>query len=114
MTGRRRFARVVSAVERVVTLDAGEPVAGAYAGGLLRWFGGGNAGLSQGIDASDGATVTLRAAPAFAVAAGTLVEMSEGCDKSFATCVARFGNGVNFRGEPHLPGIDLLTRYPGG
>ncbi|WP_294216175.1 DUF2163 domain-containing protein [uncultured Sphingomonas sp.] len=114
MAGRRRFARVVSAVERVVTLDAGEPVAGAYAGGVLRWFGGGNAGLSQGIDASDGATVTLRAAPAFAVATGTLVEVSEGCDKSFATCVARFGNGVNFRGEPHLPGIDLLTRYPGG
>ena len=114
MAGRRRFARVVSVVERVVTLDAAEPVAGAYAGGLLRWFGGGNAGLSQGIDASDGATVTLRAAPAFAVAAGTLVEVSEGCDKSFATCVARFGNGANFRGEPHLPGIDLLTRYPGG
>lgn len=114
MAGRRRFARVVSAVERVVTLDSGEPVAGAYAGGLLRWFGGGNAGLSQGIDASDGATVTLRAAPTFAVAAGTLVEVSEGCDKSFTTCVARFGNGANFRGEPHLPGIDLLTRYPGG
>ena len=56
--------------------------------------------------------VTPDAAPN-AVAAGTLVEVSEGCDKSFATCVARFGNGANFRGEPHLPGIDLLTRYPG-
>jgi hypothetical protein len=30
-----------------------------------------------------------------------------------ATCGGRFGNALNFRGEPYLPGIDLLTRYPG-
>jgi uncharacterized phage protein (TIGR02218 family) len=55
--------------------------------------------------------VTLRDVPAFVVAAGTRVEMTEGCDKRFATCIGRFGNAVNFRGEPHLPGNDLLTRY---
>lgn len=112
--GRRRFVRVLGVGDRVVTLDAAEPVAGAYAGGTLRWFGGANGGLAQAVDASAGATLTLRAAPAFAVAAGTLVEVIEGCDKSLATCAARFGNAANFRGEPHLPGIDLLTRYPGG
>jgi len=114
MAGRRRFARVVAVADRVVTLDAAEPVAGAYAGGVLRWFGGANGGLVQAIDLSAGTSVTLRAAPAFAVAAGALVELVEGCDKSFATCTARFGNAANFRGEPHLPGVDLLTRYPGG
>ena len=118
MGGRRRFARVIAVDEGVVTVDMPEPVAGGYAGGLLRWFGGGNAGMAQAIDASEavgaGTRVTLRAAPAFAVAAGTLVEVIEGCDKSFATCAGRFGNAANFRGEPHLPGIDLLTRYPGG
>ena len=41
------------------------------------------------------------------------VELIEGCDKSLATCAARFGNAANFRGEPYLPGMDLLTRYPG-
>lgn len=111
---RRRFAGVVAAADRVVTLDAVEPAPGAYAGGMLRWFGGGNAGLGQAVDASDGAQVTLRDPPRFAVAPGALVELIEGCDKSFATCHARFGNAANFRGEPHLPGIDLLTRYPGG
>ncbi|WP_282098078.1 phage portal protein [Sphingomonas sp. S2M10] len=25
----------------------------------------------------------------------------------------QIGNAVNFRGEPFLPGTDLLTRYPG-
>ena len=57
--------------------------------------------------------VTLARAPMLAVVSGVLVELSEGCDRSLATCAARFGNAVNFRGEPYLPGIDLLTRYPG-
>lgn len=57
--------------------------------------------------------MTLRSAPALPVVAGDLVELIEGCDKSLATCAARFTNAVNFRGEPYLPGIDLLTRYPG-
>lgn len=112
--GRRRFALVTGVVERVVTLDAREPVPGAYAGGRLRWFGGANGGLEQAVDASTGAQVTLRGPPAFAVVPGALVEVIEGCDKSLATCAGRFGNAANFRGEPHLPGIDLLTRYRGG
>jgi uncharacterized phage protein (TIGR02218 family) len=114
LAGRRRFAQVVAGAGRSLTLDRAEPLAGAYAGGSLRWFGGGNAGLVQAIDASDGVQVTLRRVPAFAVAAGALVELTEGCDKSLATCATRFANAANFRGEPHLPGIDLLTRYPGG
>lgn len=112
MAGRRRFARVVAADGAVLTLDASEPAAGAYAGGRLRWLSGGNSGLEDAIGVSAGTTVTLRREPRFA-AAGALVEVSEGCDKSIATCAARFGNAANFRGEPYLPGIDLLTRYPG-
>lgn len=114
MAGRRRFARVVAVEGPVMTLDTEEPLAGAFASGLLRWISGGNAGLSSAIAASDGARVTLRSAPHHAIVPGTLVELTEGCDKSIATCAARFGNALNFRGEPYLPGIDLLTRYPGG
>ncbi|WP_431469428.1 DUF2163 domain-containing protein [Sphingosinithalassobacter sp. LHW66-3] len=113
MAGRRRFARVVSADAEVLTLNAPEPSADAYGHGRLRWFGGGNCGLEDAVARSDGATVTLRAPPRFDPV-GALVELSEGCDKRLATCAGRFGNAVNFRGEPYLPGIDLLTRYPGG
>ena len=52
-------------------------------------------------------------AAACSIPCGALVELIEGCDKSIATCAARFANAANFRGEPYLPGIDLLTRYPG-
>ncbi|MBW6528768.1 DUF2163 domain-containing protein [Sphingomonas sp. RHCKR7] len=113
MAARRRFARVAAAAGTAVTLDREEPVAGAYAGGVLRWFGGDNGGLVSAVAASAGAGVTLEQAPPHAVAAGTLVELVEGCDKLLATCAGRFGNAVNFRGEPYVPGNDLLMRYPG-
>lgn len=113
MAGRQRFASVVSVSGRVVTVEAAEPVANAYGGGLVRWFGGVNSGLEGAIASSDGTVVTLRTEPAFAALPGDLVALIEGCDKSLATCAARFGNARNFRGEPYLPGVDLLTRYPG-
>ncbi|WP_019961418.1 DUF2163 domain-containing protein [Woodsholea maritima] len=34
----------------------------------------------------------------------------QSCDKRFETCQARFANGVNFRGMPHMPGNDVLLR----
>lgn len=85
----------------------------AYAYGRLRWLSGANAGLAGDIMSSAGTEIQLREAPVFAAAVGDLVELSEGCDRSFATCRMRFANAINFRGEPHLPGNDLLTRYPG-
>jgi len=113
MAGRRGFVRVVSVAGVDVTLDVSEPVANGWGGGALRWLGGANCGLESAVARSAGAVATLRVLPPFAIAPGTLVEIGEGCDKSVATCAARFGNVANFRGEPYLPGIDLLTRYPG-
>lgn len=34
------------------------------------------------------------------------------CDKRWATCRAKFGNGANFRGFPDIPGDDFLTAIP--
>jgi len=113
MAGRRRFARVTGVADNVVTLDGGESVPNAYGGGRLRWIGGANSGLEDAIARSEGAAVTLRRPPRFE-GTGTLVELIQGCDKRIATCSTRFGNAANFRGEPYLPGLDLLTRYPGG
>jgi len=113
MAGRRCRARVVAADGAAIVLDRAEPAAGAWTGGRLRWFGGANGGMESAVAAADGVAVVLAAAPAFAVTAGVLVEVEEGCDKSIATCAGRFANAANFRGEPFLPGIDLLTRYPG-
>jgi uncharacterized phage protein (TIGR02218 family) len=85
----------------------------AYAYGRLRWISGPNSGLDSEIVRSAGALLRLREAPAHLPEIGDRVEIREGCDKSFETCWGRFANAINFRGEPHLPGMDLLTRYPG-
>jgi uncharacterized phage protein (TIGR02218 family) len=45
-----------------------------------------------------------------AVRVGDRIELREGCDKRLSTCATRFANVANFRGEPHVPGNDLLTR----
>jgi len=105
--------RVVTADGPMLTVDATEPAANAYGAGRLRWLSGPLCGLDAVIARSSGATLTLRQAPRALITADTRVEIIEGCDKTIATCSARFGNAVNFRGEPYLPGIDLLTRYPG-
>lgn len=113
MAGRRVRASVVAIDGALLTLAA--PVAaGLYAHGRLRWLDGPLTGTGAAIVADDGGRIELaeplRAMPPLPVA----VELSEGCDRTLATCSGRFANAANFRGEPHLPGTDLLTRYPGG
>lgn len=114
MAGRTRTTRVASMVsESVLDVETAPEGANACGYGRLRWIGGANGGLESAIAASDGVRLTLREAPHAAPAAGDLVEIREGCDKRFETCLGRFANAENFRGEPHVPGMDLLTRYPG-
>ncbi len=106
MGPRTRFARVIAASDTSVTIDAAEPGANAYGAGRLWWLDGPNSGLASLIAASSGAELTLREPPAFAPAAGTLVRVAEGCDRTIAACSGRFANAANFRGEPYLPGND--------
>lgn len=84
-----------------------------FAYGHLRFTTGRNCGLSALIVAGEGQQVTLGRDPAFPVTEGSKAELVEGCDKQIATCSARFANAINFRGEPYLPGMDYVTRYPG-
>ena len=81
--------------------------------GRLRWLAGANGGVASPVVDAGAGWVRLREPPPFAVPEGTAAELHEGCDKRLETCRDRFANVVNFRGEPHLPGNDLLTRYPG-
>lgn len=88
------------------------PAAGLLAAGHVRWLDGPHAGLTMEVAAADGAALILDAALAANLAPGCRALVREGCDHTLATCAGRFGNAVNFRGEPFLPGNDLLTRYP--
>lgn len=109
--GRSFRAKVTAASSNRVDLD--RTVDETLLFGRLRYVSGENCGANTSVLAVEGATIWLRDRPRADIEAGTVVELREGCDKTFGTCVSRFANGVNFRGEPHLPGTDLLTRYPG-
>ncbi len=105
-------ARVVAVSGHSVTVDVGLGE-GEFLFGSLRWLTGERRGLSVAVIGQAGSLLTL-AVPGGAGDVGARIELVAGCDKRLATCAGRFGNAVNFRGEPHLPGIDLLTRFPGG
>jgi uncharacterized phage protein (TIGR02218 family) len=83
-----------------------------FAAGTLRWLGGPHAGLAMEIVAADADGFLVDAALASSLLPGTPALLREGCDHLLATCTRRFDNAANFRGEPFLPGNDLLARYP--
>lgn len=112
MAARHARAQVVAFSGRQVTLDTSF-ADGIFVFGRMRWLTGRLRGTSQPIIAQAGASLTLARAAVPADAPGWQVELVEGCDKSAAICATRFANIANFRGEPHLPGLDLLTRFGG-
>ena len=83
-----------------------------FVGGHLRWLDGPLAGITTGVVAVQGQTLVLDTPIDFPPPAGSAVLLREGCDRTLATCATRFGNAINFQGEPFLPGNDLVTRYP--
>lgn len=94
---------------------------GAFEGGLftagrLQWTGGANAGLAMEIKQhrvmDSVAHLTLWQAMAEPIAPGDTFTLTAGCDKSFMMCRGRFGNAVNFRGFPQIPGNDFLLASP--
>ncbi len=101
----RRIANVSGATVSLVSPVAG----GMFAFGSLLWLDGPRAGIVERVLANDATQVTL--AEPVVIAGSHAVELREGCDRQLATCRSRFANVANFRGEPHLPGNDLLTRY---
>ncbi len=111
LAGRRRIVAAAS-VPASATIEWSGPdaPAEAYAHGRLRVLTGMAAGEERVILASGAGSVALER-PVARLAEGDLIELTEGCDKRLATCRDRFGNAVNFQGEPHVPGGDSAIRY---
>jgi uncharacterized phage protein (TIGR02218 family) len=110
MAGRSLMTALGGANDIVLSVATGL-IPGDYAQGRLRWLDGANAGLDGLILANDASSITLADPPPLPPSPGDRMEIRQGCDRRFTTCASRFANALNFRGEPHLPGNDLLTRY---
>ncbi|MEO1731802.1 MAG: DUF2163 domain-containing protein [Pseudomonadota bacterium] len=79
--------------------------------GQIRLLDGPQTGLVFAIMDEEGAWITLDRPMSQDTPTGAKAELRLGCDHTLTTCANRFGNARNFRGEPFLPGNDLLTRY---
>lgn len=113
--GFTRPAEVSAVTDRRVftaTVDTPSATEGYYSGGVAIWTSGPNAGVVSEIKTWTLATsrVELFAPPPFDVAVGHEFDIRPGCDKRLATCINRFDNVVNFRGEPFIPGLDFVLR----
>lgn len=113
LNARTHWAQAVALDGRAVQIDAAL-AGGVLAGGELMWTTGPLTGLASRIVGHAGDTLYLAESFDAHAELPARVRLIEGCDKRLETCRTRFANAVNFRGEAHLPGTDLLTRYPGG
>ena len=109
-TYRAVVERVDPATGRIRFVDLPDPA--RFVHGELRWIDGPQTGQVRAILAASNQGVSLDRMPDHPPSAGTRAMLREGCDHTIATCAARFGNAANFRGEPFLPGNDLLMQYP--
>lgn len=113
----KRFATVAGVTDnRVFEISVTEPraVDGWFAFGAVAWESGANAGLVMEVKGWTQATgeVELFLAMPFAVQVGDTLTVYAGCDKQLSTCIGRFDNAVNFRGEPFVPGQDEYLTVP--
>jgi uncharacterized phage protein (TIGR02218 family) len=111
LAGRAMLARIEEVDGASLVMD--RAVDADFLWGRARFVSGGNCGLMTVVVSIDGNRIELRDMARAVIEPGDRIELRHGCNKSFATCSGRFGNAENFRAEPHLPGNDLLTRYPG-
>ncbi len=83
--------------------------------GIIRFLTGNNAGISIEISSStsvDGEITMFLPAP-LVMQIGDTGEAFPGCDKTIETCIKRFGNVINFRGEPFAPQEGALFAFKG-
>lgn len=84
--------------------------AGYFDGGLLTFNTGACAGFSMEIKSYVPGQITLALPMGYQVSVGDTYTAIAGCDHQRSTCVNKFSNIANFRGEPDLPGLDRLMK----
>ena len=82
--------------------------AGYFTAGKITFTSGLNNGQSMEVKGYANGTIALTLPLPYMLAEGDGYSMVAGCDKTFSTCALRFDNAVNFRGEPHVPGMDKM------
>ncbi len=93
------------------TDDSRSEVSQFFTFGSITFTSGANNGISVEVKLfQQGGDITLSLPTAYDITVGDTYTMSAGCDKRFSTCRDRYENTINFRGEPHIPGLDKILQ----
>lgn len=85
---------------------------GAYDYGYVRWTSGDNLNTSVEVKTyTEDGTIEVYLPTVWRPQVGDTFTLVAGCDRNLSTCVSRFNNLLNFRGEPYVPGNDYQTSY---
>ncbi|MBQ4875408.1 MAG: DUF2163 domain-containing protein [Rickettsiaceae bacterium H1] len=79
-----------------------------YRYGVVKFLSGKNKNHSFEVKQSSVNEIELFFSTPYEIKFGDCYTVFAGCDKLFTTCADKFSNVVNFRGEPHIPGIQKL------
>jgi len=80
-----------------------------FTGGYVTWLDGKNRCMRMEVKEFVNSTVSLVLPMPSAITEGDQFTIVAGCDKSSSTCMHKFNNIINFRGEPDLPGSDKVS-----
>ncbi len=111
-----QFTRTVSSVISAGTIQfSGDTqAAGYYDSGLVTFTSGANLGVTREVKThtviGSNANLDIRTPFPFHVSIADVATLEAGCDRRFATCRDKFSNGINFHGEPLLPGNDAVLK----
>lgn len=83
---------------------------GYFENGIIEFISGENIGQKTEVKQFNNGKFMLASELPYKLNLGDEFKVIAGCDKQFTTCCEKFYNAINFRGEPHLPGIELLLK----
>ncbi len=97
----------------IFTSNALTQAAGYFTGGQITWTSGNNNGLKMEVKEFANKQVVLAQAMPYGIQVGNSFQIVAGCDKTHQTCINKFNNIINFRGEPFVPGTDAISKTAG-
>lgn len=114
MEGYTVTGTITSITDNRVFEDSGRSEANNYFDyGKITFTSGNNSGLSMEVKTFIDNEINLVFPMPYNIQIGDGYTMQAGCDKTLSTCIGRYNNVVNFRGEPHVPGIDKMLQTAG-
>ena len=78
--------------------------------GIIEFTSGNNIGQKMEIKQYNNGQFILQLNLPKNLAIGDTFNVIAGCNKEFSTCCDKFNNAINFHGEPHLPGMNILLK----